>query len=214
MTATTQPNAPKTAARGFHDARRAQVLALIKLGCSRRLAAEMAGCAHTTIARAAERDPVFAGELADAECHVDVSSLTRIQEASAENKNWRAAAWMLERRHPDEFGRRAPHTFGGDQIMALLAKILTYTLPRVPKEQHKEFIEDFDRTLREVEAQTRQPDRWRRMAGKGCDHPSQHVAEEYRSPYEHPLWDEPNSFERLWELYPRTRRKRPPGSRG
>ncbi len=86
--------------------------------------------------------------------------------------------------------------------MALLAKILTFALPRVPKEQHKEFMADFDRTLREVEAQARQPDRWRRMAGKKCDHPSRHAAEEYRSPYEHPLWDEPNSFDELWEQYP------------
>ena len=76
----------KTARKPF-AAIQEQVLAFTKLGCSRRLAAEKAGCSHTTIGRAARRDPAFAKQLEEAENRVDIASLTRINEAAAENKN-------------------------------------------------------------------------------------------------------------------------------
>jgi hypothetical protein len=138
MSAATQNPLRKYPRKSF-DACKAQVLALTKPGCSRRLAAEKAGCCHMTIGRAARRDPAFAAELEEAENHVDVAALTRIQEASAENKNWRAAAWMLERRHPEEFGRRAPHSLSGDQVMAVLAEIFSFTMPLVPQKESRDF---------------------------------------------------------------------------
>ncbi len=47
------------------------VIALLSLGFSRRTAARHVGCTHTTIARAAERDPHFAFQIADAEMRAD-----------------------------------------------------------------------------------------------------------------------------------------------
>jgi transposase len=35
----------------------------------------------------------------------------------------RAAAWLLERRLPDEFGHRTPHSFSGDRVMTLRADV-------------------------------------------------------------------------------------------
>ena len=52
-------------------ATRAEALALVRLGCSRRMAAARLGCAHTTIGRAAARDPQFAAALAEAESRPD-----------------------------------------------------------------------------------------------------------------------------------------------
>ncbi len=46
-------------------------------------------------------------ESAKAEC--EAKQLQRIQRA-ARKGNWQASAWLLERRYPDEYGRRDRHT--------------------------------------------------------------------------------------------------------
>ena len=170
------------------------------------MAADAVGIVHTTIARKAKRDPRFAADLADAENHTDVAALTRIQEASAENKNWRAAASILERRHPEEFGRRAPHSFSGDQIMALLAKVFSFTMPRLAGDQWMKYSDNFNAALRDVEAQVRQPDRWRNIAERtrpyGYEEHRRPPEKVYRSPYEHPQWRDSGEFERLMETFP------------
>jgi hypothetical protein len=180
--------------------KRADIAAFLRLGCSRRMAAEMVGCHHTTITRTAQRHPEFARLLADAESAVDIAALERIQKAGEENKNWRAAAWVLERRHPEEFGRRTPHAFCGDQIMALLSRIFAFTIPVVPKECVEDFMRQFNLALRDVEAETARPDRWRKMAGIE-DGSARHQAY-FRSPYDHPQWFDPNRPDRLLEGMP------------
>lgn len=37
----------------------------------------------------------------------------------AAQSDWRAAAWMLERADPDQFGRRQPQTLGAKELRAL-----------------------------------------------------------------------------------------------
>ncbi len=189
MSAATQNPFRKSSRKSF-AACKAQVLALTKLGCSRRLAAEKAGCCHTTIGRAARRDPAFAAELEEAENHVDVAALTRIQEASAENKNWRAAAWMLERRHPEEFGRRAPHSLSGDQVMAVLAEIFSFTMPLVPQKESSDFLRAFNRAMRGVEGNAKNGDRSQKLAGVNVARGPH--GKPLCSPYEHPQWRDPD----------------------
>jgi len=74
--------------------RRLAVLALLRLGGSRRMAARQAGCAHTTIARTAARDAEFAAELGDAEAEAARDALRLPRGAEAEVKLGRAAAWI------------------------------------------------------------------------------------------------------------------------
>jgi hypothetical protein len=180
----------RKSARKPFAACQAQVLAFTKLGCSRRLAAEKAGCCHTTIGRAARRDPAFAAQLEEAENHVDVAALTRIQEASSENKNWRAAAWILERRHPEEFGRRAPHSFSADQVMGLLAEVFSFTMPVLPQDKANDFLRAFNRAMGRVEGNAKNADRWQKLAGVNVARGPN--GEPLRSPYEHPQWRDPD----------------------
>jgi hypothetical protein len=180
--------------------KRAEIASLARLGCSRRMCAELVGCHHATIARTAARHPEFARQLADAEGAVDIAALERIQKAGEENKNWRAAAWVLERRHPEEFGRHTPHTINGDQVMKLLARIFDFTIPVVPEDKVKEFLREFNLAMRDVEAETRQPSRWRTMAGIE-DAGSRHL-KYFRSPYDHPRWHDPTRPDRLVEEMP------------
>ena len=48
----------------------------------------------------------FIHALNKAEVQQKQDALMKINEAAKDKKHWHAAAWLLERKHPDEFGRR------------------------------------------------------------------------------------------------------------
>ncbi len=135
--------------------KRATVVALVRLGGSRRLAAREVGCCHRTIARAAARDPQFAAELAAAESRADGKALRLIDRATDQEKYWRAAAWVMERRNPEEYGRRAPHTFTGDQVMERFTRFLHVVMPKLPAECHETLLEEYENVLSDL---TENPD--------------------------------------------------------
>lgn len=172
--------------------KKAMVLALLLAGLSRRAAAKRVGVSHTTIARAANRDKLFATQLLDAEWRTDYEALKLVRSAARQEKYWRAAGWLLERRLPDDFGYRTAHSFSGDRVMALLAQVFAYTLPALAEGRKEQFMRSFNATLREVEQSVQNADRWRHMADGEAD--SREDAG-FRSPYEHPEWYDPESGE-------------------
>ena len=87
----------------------ADVVAALQAGATHRMAADFAGIDVATMQRwLADPRPAFR-EFCDAvkgaEAKGDVASLAIIQQA-ARGGTWQAAAWLLERRHPAEYGRR------------------------------------------------------------------------------------------------------------
>jgi hypothetical protein len=144
-----------TPRRGVLDEeKKANVLLLIASGLSRREAAGYVQCAHTTIGRTAARDGDFATKLAQAEANSHVAAVSAIRGAMRDPKYWRAAAWMLERRSPEEYARRDPNSFTADQVMSLLARLFSESLPLLPEEKAQQFQELFDEALDEVEAKS------------------------------------------------------------
>jgi len=130
--------------------KRAKILALLAMGCSRRMAARQVGCARSTITRTADRELEFHTQLADAEAQADVRALRLISHAAQQEKYWRVAAWLLERRNPDEYGRRSPFTFTGQQVMALLLRGLKDIVPAVAKEKLPEVMMNFHDLISDV----------------------------------------------------------------
>jgi hypothetical protein len=86
----------------FDAEKRGQVLALLRSGCSKRRAAAYVGIDESTIRRAEKVDLEFAMEVAKASTQFEVDLVNKMR--SQAEKSWRAAAWLLERRLPDEFG--------------------------------------------------------------------------------------------------------------
>lgn len=90
------------------DAKKARVIAAVRLGQGRNEAAASAGVARSTLfdalARGRRGDPLFA-DFADAvkaaEAFFERRALSRITKAS--RGTWQAAAWLLERKHPDRW---------------------------------------------------------------------------------------------------------------
>ena len=81
----------------------------LKAGATLRIAAEFAGIGERTLATwlasPAPRFQQFQQAVKQATARGDVGALAVIQKA-AKDGTWQAAAWLLERRHPAEYGRR------------------------------------------------------------------------------------------------------------
>ncbi len=85
---------------GEHE--QAQVLAILRVGGSLRDAADVIEVDYKTLYRLRQGDEQFAKGVRKAQKVGKMRLLRKIGKA----KNWRAAAWMLERRWGEEFGRR------------------------------------------------------------------------------------------------------------
>jgi hypothetical protein len=145
------------AAEVLDEAKRAAIVSMLAVGCSRRMAAKQVGCDHATIARTAERDPVFAAQLAEALAGADMKSLRLIDRATDQEKYWRAAAWILERRNPEEYGRREADTFTAEQVGEMLSSFHRAVVKAVPDDCREKVMEAFDEAMREVARRVRRP---------------------------------------------------------
>lgn len=77
----------------------------LSLGATRRAACQYAGINPATFTRWYDRWADFAALVEKAEGDATVGWLAKI-EAAANDGQWQAAAWKLERRYPNEYGRR------------------------------------------------------------------------------------------------------------
>lgn len=122
------------------DAKKGEICAILAVGCSRATAARYVGCHPDTIRNTAQRDPQFATALERAESKHEVKHLAFINEAAKEGKNWRAAAWALERKYPGRYGPRRPDFFTIEQMTHVLHQFADVILEEVPDAQKREKI--------------------------------------------------------------------------
>lgn len=98
------------------DSRIATVLEALRIGCSRRVAAASAGISDDTLRRWASRSPMLQLEIEKAEAEATMAAVESVRRAAICG-DWRASAWWLERRKPEEWGLRRQ----GDQASEALA---------------------------------------------------------------------------------------------
>lgn len=91
------------------DANRDKLCQAIELGATYRLACQYAGIAESVFYEWKAENAEFAEAIQKAEGKGAISHLARIKQASTDG-NWQASAWVLERRYPDEYGRRVIDT--------------------------------------------------------------------------------------------------------
>jgi len=118
------------------QAKRTQLIALLAAGLSRRRATKLVGCARSTLYRLVERDPEFAGCVARAETSRQNTKDTDARQVFPtlhQPANWRAAAWVLERINPQDFGPREPEYFclrGAAEMLGEFVDMLREELPQ------------------------------------------------------------------------------------
>lgn len=75
----------------------------IRLGATYDLAASYGGIVYNTFLDWREKKPEFSQAIKDAEAAGAVKWLRKIE--AAQDESWQAAAWKLERRYPQDYGR-------------------------------------------------------------------------------------------------------------
>jgi hypothetical protein len=85
------------------EARIEALVIALGTGCTREAAARHAGIDRTTLYRWLERDAAIRIRVEKAEADVEVRLAAQIVQAAPDD--WRAAAWLLERRRPRSYGR-------------------------------------------------------------------------------------------------------------
>jgi len=90
------------------EPKRKEILAILAYGGSRNDAADYVGCAKSTLSQTIARDAAFYEQIKRAEAGGKVRHLKHVAEADA----WQASAWFLERKYPEEFGRRRVEVSG------------------------------------------------------------------------------------------------------
>lgn len=83
----------------------ARIQQALELGAPHCHAAAYGGISDDTFKRWLDRDADFADLVKKAEARAVVGWLAKIEKAANEG-NWTAAAWKLERRYPEQFGRQ------------------------------------------------------------------------------------------------------------
>ena len=136
---------------------RARICSLLALGYSIRMAAEHIGCLPDDITDATKEDPRFRDQIASARSDADIDALKLLRRTASQEKNWRVAAWILERRNPEEYGRRSPNSFTGEQVMEILGRVLDTVMPSVPRAEVAEVMFEVEEELADVVAKARLP---------------------------------------------------------
>lgn len=132
--------------------KRQSIIAMVANGSSRRVAARFIGCASSTITRTATRDPEFAVELVRAEQTAEVHQLRNVQSAAKIPKHWRAAAWLLERRNPEDFAPRGPNIVTERQFSEFITWIIDAISEDLPAKNFRSAIKKIDEIQRECKS--------------------------------------------------------------
>jgi hypothetical protein len=85
-----------------------KMLDALRLGMTRRAASGAAGFSKSTLYRMLENDTdgTLLTAIEKAEAQAEATYSTIVANAAADPKNWTAAAWWLERRHPADYAKR------------------------------------------------------------------------------------------------------------
>ena len=108
--------------RALNETKRREICALVSAGAGIHRAAQYVGCSQSTINREAQRDEEFREQLRRAKATTQLAPLQAMRQAV--QTNWRAAAWMLERSDPEQFGRRYRNAFGAKELRALARDLM------------------------------------------------------------------------------------------
>ncbi len=145
------PRKTRSAVSGLTAKQKDQVLAILSVGCSRKRAASFVGGTPALIQKAAAGDEDFALALLQAESQAEITSMKSINAAARQERYWKAAAWILERKNPEEFRLRSPGTFNAEQLAFIvrnLSEIIAEEV-RVPSDR-KRILARLERFLKDT----------------------------------------------------------------
>lgn len=131
-----KPKRPRGRPRVTNEIVDARILATLAVGASIEDAADEVGIGRETIYRKRREDPVFGTRVLEAIARGKKKLIERV----TSSKDWRAAAWMLERRFGKDFGRKLQLEHGGAEDLPPIKQTVEVT------DEREEFdFEKFER---------------------------------------------------------------------
>ena len=110
-----------------------RVLAALKIGVPRRHAAAYAGVSEDTLLRWIKRYADFAARVDEAEAQAVATWASVVHYAASVQQDWRAAAWLLERRAPQEYQMHRLDVAASGEIKIVIVD-QTMPLPDLPRD--------------------------------------------------------------------------------
>lgn len=107
--------------RKLNQAKQDNLLTFLAFGCPLAVAARQIDCSVYTIRREARRNPEFDARLRGSLLDAELSPISTLHEAA--QADWRAAAWLLERTQPEQYGRRTANGFGRPEMTQLIERL-------------------------------------------------------------------------------------------
>lgn len=100
-----------------------QFVLIASIGCDRWIATRYVGVTLEALRAALDADPTFAAELVRAEAQAELAHVKNIQQASRDERNWRASVWWLERRCADRYAPRPTDALAPAELKRLVAAV-------------------------------------------------------------------------------------------
>ncbi len=125
--------------RPLSAATKEELCSLMQLGFRRRTAAAYAGCSDHDVFCEARRDAVFRRQLRLAARSAEARFLKCITLAA--EKHWQAAAWALERLHPERYVKKNGDVVTAEQLEYVLKQVVEIVFEFVPEAERRQAIE-------------------------------------------------------------------------
>ncbi len=147
------------------EAKLREVVALASLGCKIHMAARYVGCSKRTVEREFEKNEDFRERLIKAQVGSQATPLDALRKAAG--THWRAAAWLLERGFPDEFGRHPSGAVPVWFVKNFISRIIQAVASAFPDpEVRRRIRRSIHRAFREEVEQRSEPKRCRERSHK------------------------------------------------
>lgn len=116
---------------------RKKLLAGVAEGVSLRRLCGSLGVPENQVYDRRANDPEFAKQWSEALLKFERGRLGAIRDRARDE--WKAQAWLLERRWPDEYGQRKPGSLTPDQVTAYLRRVAIIASELLPPDKQQEF---------------------------------------------------------------------------
>jgi len=129
-----RPPTPLTAAQ------HREIFAILAVGGTFKLAADYCGCLVCDIKLAVKTIPEFADQCKRQALRPELEMLKSLLAAAREPKQWRAAAWALERMYPKRYARHLTQAVTRTDLTQFLAGLVKIITTEVPSPQLRKKI--------------------------------------------------------------------------
>lgn len=134
--------------RAIDPQKRELICGLVSMGMSRYRAARHVGVGRVTMYRTAKRDEEFERQVREAELKKELSPLQQIRLHMP--KDWRAAAWVMERQN-EEWAKRLPDMVTLADMNAIFSAMIKVLLDGVKADADRtQILENFDKFFQRI----------------------------------------------------------------